>query len=358
VKRRSVRIGIAVLMALGALGETRATGRSVITMRHAHRSNVLLQLLCLAAALQACAIVLRDVKQYWIRTSSTLSSSEIHLTIDDSFIDTYKDRATIDVMFHVDQIDLLPHPPFWDGDFHIAGRAAKVGLPMVAEIENAAFERAALDVIRAFKGTGKPLRLAGAWRIWSEHPGSLAEVQGEHVSRIEGTNPNHVFEIHPVTSVKDLSTLASFRPIVGYSPAKAEVAFKNFAGLPCQIRRDARSTTVVIDKGAINDVEFLMEVGEKPQRVVADGRFVDAAALDLKGDRLAENLRMVFVKDSPPEMTVKNLKRGDRLHVFGLPRLDLAAVDYRARHADAGPKAATLNLPYEILIAAVYDVAN
>src|ERR1700688_270780 len=180
---------------LPAPGEPRATGRSVSTMRHAHRSNVLLQLLCLAAALQACALVLRDVKQYWILTSSTLSSSEIHLTIDDSFIDTYKDRATIDVMFNVDQIDLLPHPPFWDGDFHIAGRAAKVGLPMVAEIENAAFERAALDVIRAFKGTGKPLRLAGAWRICGEHPGiSVAEVQGEHVSRIEDTNPNHVFE--------------------------------------------------------------------------------------------------------------------------------------------------------------------
>lgn len=322
------------------------------------RGNVLLKLSCLVAALQACAIVLREVKQYWILTSSTLSSSEIHLTIADSFIDTYKDRATIDVMFDVDQIDLLPHPPFWDGDFHIAGRAANVGLPIVAEIKNAAFERPALDVIRAFKGTGKPLRLAGAWRIWSEHPGSSAEVQGEQLSRIEGTNPDHVFEIHPVTSVKDLSTLASFRPIVGYGPGKAEVAFKHFAGLPCRIRRDVSSTTIVIHKGAINDVEFLMEVGEKPQRVVADGRFVDATALDLKGDRLAQNLRMVFVKDSPPEKAVKRLKRGDRLHVFGLPRVDLAAVDYRARHASSMPEAATLSLPYEILIAAVYDVVN
>jgi hypothetical protein len=322
------------------------------------RRNVLLKLLCLAAALQACAIVLRDVKQYWILTSSTLSSSEIRLTIDDSFIETYKDRVTIDVMFNVDRIDLLPHPAFWDGDFHMAGRAAKVGLPMVAEIKNAASEPAALDLIRAFKRTGQRLRLAGAWRIWSEHPGHSAEVQGEHQSLVEGTNPHHVFEIHPVTTVKDLSTLASLRPIVGYSPAEAEVAFKDFAGLPCRIQRDARSTTVVIHKGAINDVEFLMEVGEKPQRVVADGRFVDAAALGLKGDRLAENLRMVFVKDSPPEMAVKRLKRGDRLHVFGLPRVDLAAVDYRARHANAMPEAATRKLPYEILIAAVYDVAN
>ncbi len=299
-----------------------------------------------------------DVKQYWILTSSSLSSSEIHLTIANSFIDAYKDSATIDVMFNVYRIDLLPHPAFWDGDFHVAGRAGEVGLPIVAEIKNAAFEPAALAVIRASKGTGTPLRLAGAWRIWSEHPGRSAEVQGERLSLIEGTNPHHVFEIHPVTSVKDLSTLASLRPTVGYSPAKAEVAFKDFAGLPCRIRRDARSTTVVIHKGAINDVEFLMEVGEQPQRVVADGRFVVAAAVGLKGDRLAENLRMVFVKDSPPEKAVKRLKRGDRLHVLGLPRVDLAAVDYMARHADAMPQAAILHLPYEILIVAVYDVAN
>ena len=321
--------------------------------------DIFLTLSCLAA-LQACAIVVREVKQDWILVRATPSSSEINLTIANSFIATFKDRVTIDVVFNVDQVDLLPHPAFMDGDFHIAGRAAKVGLPIVAEIKNAAFERAALDVIRAAKRRGEPLRLAGAWRIWSEHAGSSTdtEVQGEQRSRIEGTNPDHVFEIQPVTSVKGLSMRASLRPIQGYSPGTAEVAFKDFSGLPCSLRRDSRRTTLVTRKGAINDVEFLMEVGEKPQHVVADGRFVDAAALNLKGDRLVQSLRMVFVKDSPPEKAVKGLGRGDRLHVLGLPRVDLAAVDWRASHSAARPEIANLGLPYEILIAAVYDDAK
>jgi len=321
--------------------------------------NILLAVSCLAA-LQACAILVREAKESWIQVSSTVSSSEIHLTIANSFIAAYKNRVTIDVTFNVDQLAPLPHPAVLDGDFHLAGRAAKIGLPVVAEIENAASEGAALDRIRAAKGRGRSLRLAGAWRIWSEHPGSTTdtEVQGEPRSPIEGANPVHVFEIHPVTSVDDLSLLTSLRPIQGYRPGQAEDAFKNFAGLPCRLQRDARGTILVTRKGAINDVEFLMEVGERPQRVVADGRFVDAAALSLKGERLVQNLTMVFVKGSPPEEAVKSLKPGDRLHVFGLPRVDLAAVDYRARHANAMPEVATLNLPYEILIVAVYDAAR
>src|SRR5258708_39114598 len=132
-----------------------------------------------------------------------------------------------------------------DGDFHIAGRAGKVGIPIVAENKNAAFERAVLDVIRAAKRRGEPLRLAGAWRIWGEHAGSSTdtEVQGEQRSRIEGTNPDHVFEIQPVTSVKGLSMRASLRPIQGYSPGTAEVAFKDLSGLPCSLRRASRRTS-------------------------------------------------------------------------------------------------------------------
>lgn len=315
--------------------------------------------LCLAT-LQACAGVVRDVKEGWILVNSTVSSSEINLTLADSFIASYKDRVTIDVMFNVDRIDLLPHRALLDGDFHVAGRATRVGLPVVAEIQNAASESAALDVIRASQRRARPLRLAGAWRIWSEHSGSSTdtEVQGEQQSPAEDADPIHVFEIHPVTSVKDLSTLASLRPIHGYRPGDADDAFKDFAGLPCRLRRDGRGTTLVTRKGAINDVEFLMEVGEGPQRVVADGRFLDAAALSLKGVRIVQNLRMVFVKDSPPEKAVKRLNRGDRLHVWGLPRVNLAAVDWRARQLAARPEMANLSLPYEILIVAVYDDAK
>jgi hypothetical protein len=313
----------------------------------------------LGLALQACAILFRDVKQDLIRVRSTVAA-EIGITVADSFIETYKDRVTIDVSFDIDKIDLLPHPAFWDGDFHVAGRAPEVGLPVVAELENAASEREALAAIRAARKARRPLRLAGAWRIWAEHVGHAPEVQGQPQPPAATTDPNHVFEIHPVTRVEDRPVLDSLRPVAGYSPFKAAAAFKDFAGIPCKVLHDAAtaSTTIVTRKGATNDVEFLLEVGESPQRVVEDGRFVEAAALDLKGNRLAEKLRMVFVKDSPPEAAVQGLARGDRLHVFGLPRIDLAAVASRAeRAAAATPEAAGLNLPYEILIVGVYGDA-
>ncbi len=185
-------------------------------------------------------------------------------------------------------------------------------------------------------------------------------MQGKPLPAAASTDPHHVFEIHPVTYVEDRPVLDSLRPTAGYSPGRADAAFKDFAGIPCKILHDAAtaSTTVVTRKGATNDVEFILEVGESPQRVVEDGRFVQGAALDLEGNRLAESLRMVFVKDSPPERAVKGLGRGDRLHVFGLPRIDLAAVARRAKQAAAAPEVAILNLPYEILIVAVYGDAK
>jgi hypothetical protein len=316
---------------------------------------ILLNLLCIALLLQGCAIVVRKAKQEYIMVKSAVSTSEINITLHDSFIDTYKNRATIDVMFTVDKADRRPHPAVLDGDFHIAGRAPKIGLSIVAEIKNAASEREAVDIIHRFEGTGEPMRIAGAWRIWSEHVGKAEEVQGEELSPIEVANPDHVFEIHPVTYAKDKSILDSFRPIEGYRPGKADIVFKSFENIKCSIIPKDKTTTIVTRKGEINDVEFLLEVGEDRQHVVEDGRFVNGAALDLKGNRLVQKVRMVFVKDSPPEKIVKNLRRGDRLHVFGIPRIDLSAVAWRAKHFRENPEILNLNLPYEIIVVGVYN---
>ena len=317
--------------------------------------GILVNLLCIALLLQGCAIVVRKAKQEYIMVKSAVSTSEINITLHDSFIDTYKNRATIDVMFTVDKADRRPHPAFLDGDFHIAGRAPKIGLSIVAEIKNAASEREAVDIIHRFEGTGEPMRIAGAWRIWSEHVGKAEEVQGEELSPIEVANPDHVFEIHPVTYAKDKSILDSFRPIEGYSPGKADIVFKSFENIKCSIIPKDKTTTIVTRKGEINDVEFLLEVGEDRQHVVEDGRFVNGAVLDLKGDRLVQKVRMVFVKDSPPEKIVKSLRRGDRLHVFGIPRIDLSAVAWRAKHLRDNPEILNLNLPYEIIVVGVYN---
>ncbi len=317
--------------------------------------DTLAGLACAVLVLQGCAALVRVAKQEYITVRSAVSASDVEITLHNSFIEAYKDRATIDVMFVVDKADARPHPAVLDGDLHAAGRSARIGLPIVAEIKNAALEKRAVDRIHGIEGTGRRVRLAGAWRLWAEHVGTAEEVQGQGLSAIEVDNPDHVFEIHPVTRVDDETLLDSFRPVKGYDPGKAEVVLGSFERISCRIVPGAETTTIVTRKKQHNDLEFLMEIGDSRQRVVADGRFVNAAALDLSGKRIAGDVRMVFVKDTPPEKRVRSLGRGDRLHVFGLPRIDLSAVAWRVRHSGNHPELLGLELPYEIVVVGVYD---
>jgi hypothetical protein len=81
---------------------------------------------------------------------------------------------------------------------------------------------------------------------------------------------------------------------------------------------------------------------------------VIASARDLKGNLLAERLRMVFAAGTPPERAVKLLKRGDRLHVFGLPRVNFAEVSRRVKNSRTDPTLLVKPLPYEMIIQGVY----
>ena len=67
----------------------------------------------------------------------------------------------------------------------MAGRAPEVGLPVVAEIANAAFFTKATDLVHAAERTGRPLKISGVWRIWAEHAKRAEEVQGEPLAPAE-----------------------------------------------------------------------------------------------------------------------------------------------------------------------------
>ncbi len=59
------------------------------------------------------------------------------LELNRTFIEQHKNQLTISVMYLVDAAHKKPNPPAKDGDLHAAGRAAEIGLPTVAEIQNA-----------------------------------------------------------------------------------------------------------------------------------------------------------------------------------------------------------------------------
>ena len=287
-----------------------------------------------------------------------LAVAEVEIVLKNSFIEAFKNRATINVNYIIDKAHAHPNPPKKDGDMHVAGRADEVGLPIVAEIMNARFHSDAVDLVHQLEGTGQTVQLSGAWRLWTEHAGIAKQVQGAPLQPFDTTNPDHVFEIHPVDRLGDINLFASFIPIEGYKPKDAHDAFQAYETLPSQIKANNqnKTTTIVTGMGGYNYVEFILELNEEGTGFeVPGGRFVMAGVRDLDDELLVRNRRMVFVKGTPPELKVRTLNKGDKMHVLGMPRIDLALVSWRVRNAGSRPEVLTWTLPYEIIVVGVYD---
>jgi hypothetical protein len=308
----------------------------------------------LVYCLTGCGLIIRQATIAYIGVNSHFSPKEIEIQIHRSFIEEYKNRVGIHTTFTVDRAMASPLPGAIDGDLHFAGRAKQVALPIVAEIVNAADQKAAIDVVHGAAGTGRRLNVSGVWRIWPEHAGKAEEEQGKELPAFDTDNPDHVFEIHPVTRINGVQLLDSFTPVKGFSPGGAQRTFAIYEKVSCTLRAKADTVSIVTETGLYNDVEFIMQIADEPQLVVADGRFVIAAAMDLDGNLLVPRLRMVFAKGTPPERAVRLLKGGDRLHAYGIPRLDFAEISRRVRDSQTNPALLTQRLPYEILVLGVY----
>src|SRR5207249_1540505 len=110
------------------------------------------------------------------------------------------------------------------------------------------------------------------------------------LSAFTTTNPEHVFEIHPILRVGKDSIPDSWVPITGYTPKVADDAFTNYENRPSHIRvsADGKTTTITTTMGGYNYVEFKLVVNG-PQNVASDGRFVMAEVLDMSDDLLVRN---------------------------------------------------------------------
>ncbi len=288
------------------------------------------------------------------------AQTDVEITLKNTFIEKYKDRATIEASFVVDRAHRRPNPPSKDGDLHIAGRSdQEIRLPIVAEIMNARFEQDAVRLVHQVEGNGNAISVAGTWRIWCEHGGLSPQIQGQSLTPFTTTNPDHVFQIHPLTKIQDQSLVDSFMPIEGYQTKDATEAFMNYENKRSQITVNptAGTTTIVTSMGGFNYVEFVMEINDTPKNV-EDGEFVFASVFDLNGELLVKHRRMVFVKGTPPEQVLKRSTTGQRLHVLGVPRIDLAVVSWRVQHRTDRPEALSWGLPYEIVIVATYESEN
>jgi hypothetical protein len=89
-------------------------------------------------------------------------------------------------------------------------------------------------------------------------------------------------------------------------------------------------------------------------RAIALGWLLPAKMFDLHGELLVQSCRMVFVKDTSPAQKVNGLVAGKRLHVLGMPRMNLAEIDLRVRNSAKDPQALSGYLPYEMVIVGMY----
>jgi hypothetical protein len=310
--------------------------------------------LALASGLGACAYMGRQATIFYLEVHSEFSAKEIEMELDKSFIETFKDRVTIDATFTVDKAMRVPNSSELDGDLHFAGTTPQIALLTVAEIANAALFPRAVELVKRADSTGKPLSISGVWRLWPEHSGSTKVEQGRLVAPPDTFRPNHVFEVHPVTRVNQVSLLDSFTPVAGFSPGDAHETFPIYEKTVCKLLVKEKTISIVTRKGLYNDVEFVMEIADDQPQVVADGRFVMASALDMKGAVVAEHVRMVFAKGTAPERAVRRLRKGARLHVFGMPRVSFAEVLKRVRDSAKDPSQLTRTVPYELVIIGVF----
>jgi hypothetical protein len=284
--------------------------------------------------------------------------ADIEITLKNSFIEKFKNRATMTATFTVDKAHVKPNPPKKDGDMHIAGRAPEVGLATVAEIMNAHDVPEAVQRIHDAEGTDDTVKMTGVWRLWCEHGGNVEQVQDKPLKRFTTTNPDHVFEIHPISNLDGKNLLATLQPVeqVGsstFTPKDAEVAFQRYENLRSRITPGETTTTITTGMAGFNYVEFQLLLNEDPVKIT-DGRVALAQVQDTRGEILVHNRRMIFVKGSLPETKVASLKAGGCMHVLGIPRINLALVSWRIRHAKQKPEVLDWSLPYEIVIIGFY----
>jgi hypothetical protein len=294
-----------------------------------------------------------------VAAAPAICRADVTLALNTSFVKKVKDKATISTNLFVDVHPNKPHTigsGADDGDIHMAGRDTVVKLPLVAEIMNASLMDAALQLLAQASGT-KSIPVTGVWRVWFEHLGKKDQIQGQPVPVPSDSNPDHLFEIHPITSFDGVDVLKSFVEIKSKTKTfEAHPAATAFASYEAQkITISASNTAIMIKGGEIgfNYTEFVIELAGKPKDV-GDGLLALARVYD-KGDlekQVADDLRrMVFVKGTPAADELLKHKKGDMLRVIGLPRVNLSEVfAIAAKH---GKNPVEAKLPYEMIIAAV-----
>jgi hypothetical protein len=296
-------------------------------------------------------------------STNAICRADVTLALNTEFVKKYRNKATITTNLRVDVHPKSPHAIAKsgdDGDIHMAGRDTVILLPLVAEILNARLETDAVQLLTQTSGE-QPLSVTGVWRLWFEHVGKKNQIQGKPVPVPATSNPDHLFELHPLTSFGGVDVLDSFAEIKNdkitppkvYEAYAASKAFPYYEDIDATIQASDSAITIASSQSKFNYAEFVMELAGKPKDV-GDGYMVLANIYDtedLEEPLTSEVRRMVFVKGTSAADELLKLSKGDTLHVLGIPRVNLSEVfAIASKH---GTDAVEVKLPYEMIVAAI-----
>src|SRR5213078_770200 len=101
---------------------------------------------------------------------------------------------------------------------------------------------------------------------------------------------------------------------------------------------------------------FVFQLDENPV-ALEDGHGVIGTIFDTGGEQQVRNRRVVFINGTAADDVAKAAKKGDRLHLTGIPRISLKLVQYRLKHRDElkeqhGTDPLGWRLPYEMIVVA------
>jgi hypothetical protein len=228
---------------------------------------------------------------------------------------------------------------------------------MVSEVMNAALgpQQDVVHILQANQGNGTPTAISGAWRIWFEHPSTQPQVQFAPVPPIATTNPNHCFEIHPITQYAGKQIPQSLQEIQGYTPKDAQTAFGNYEKLSTTLVIGAQTISLTSKQVGDNYVKFTAQLAGKPVSLdkndagQADGQVVLANIMDNAGDLvLVNNMRLIFIAGTPPADVLSQAANGATFQLLAIPRVDLNAISAFAGAGGSGT--VVRKLPYEMIV--------
>ncbi|MEO8679857.1 MAG: hypothetical protein ABI665_12465 [Vicinamibacterales bacterium] len=270
--------------------------------------------------------------------ATNLSAAEVLLK--NSWLSKFKNRVTMDLTYRLDKAHKKPNAigeKSEDGDMHLAGRSTQVGLPFVVEIVNAALPALAgvLQSVKDLTGQADTISIAGAWRLWFEHPASTAQHQGSPVGVPASTNPSHVFEIHPVTRWGTDNLDESFVPVPGFTAHDAATAFGRYEKMIVTVTKGASFTSFEAKTIGYNYTEFTIVLTSVAKKV-DDGYMALARVAGLDGTMLVNSpRRMVFAEGTKPAALIATAKAGAKFRTLAIPRLNLERLMEKAKNGES-----------------------